>query len=96
MPTNDTKNAQTNDAAIVEIFEGLLDWYTERMEKIASVHGADPLTIDIGGGKKLTITGQDLTYFRLGLSVAEQMIGKFPLKIELSDDDEDDEEATCQ
>lgn len=92
MTTNEITSVQTDDAAVAKILELLQEWYTDRMRTLTSLHGADPLTINIGGGEKITLGGNDLLHFRLGLSVAEQIIGKFPLRIEAVEPLEDGED----
>lgn len=87
--------AHTNDEGVLQIVELLQEWHRTRIEKLELVANAKAdVKIEARGpdGAPLELTGQLRAGFQEGVNLALQMLGKFPLKVEPSTDDLDEEE----
>lgn len=87
--------AHTNDQDVLHIVELMQEWHRTRVEKLELVANAGPdVRIEARGpdGQPLELTGQLRAGFQEGVNLALQMFGKFPLTVEETADDLDEEE----
>lgn len=75
-----------------EIAEGLIQWHTNRMNNIKTVLDAPAGTeIRLGEDDSLVLQGDKAKGFRMGLAIAQQWFGNFPLSIDRTGPDGEEE-----
>ncbi|MFG5864432.1 host nuclease inhibitor protein [Metapseudomonas sp. CR1201] len=74
-----------------EIAEGLIRWHTSRMNNIKTILDAPAGTeIRLGEDDPLVLQDDKAKGFRIGLAIAQQWFGNFPLSIDRSGDEDDE------
>lgn len=71
-----------------EVAHQMIDWHADKVERFETVLGA-PADAEVrlqSGDETVTLSGDRLKGFRLGMTIALEWLGKCPLSIETSSD----------
>lgn len=83
-PAGGTTVAHTNDGQVLHIVELMQEWHSSRVKKLQQIVDAGPeVDIQVAGpdGKNLSLSAQQRTGLVVGVDLALQMFGEFPLTV---------------
>lgn len=83
-PAGGTTVAYTNDDQVLHVVELMQEWHSSRVKKLQQIVDAGPeVDIQVSGpdGKNLSLSVQQRTGLVVGVDLALQMFGKFPLTV---------------
>lgn len=94
-PAGGTAVAHTNDDQVLHIVELMQKWHSSRIKALQKIIDSGPeVDIQVAGpdGKSLSLSAQQRTGLVVGVDLALQMFGKFPLTVTEPADELDEEE----
>lgn len=84
---------KTQDAQLVEILNGVIEWHQNRVESCMTIINNTDAEIHLEGvDTVLAADSSEAQWLRIGVSLALQQFKKFPLSIRTTNEDDFDDE----